>query len=124
LATWLAQHPRLAQVHYPGLPDNADHATAQRILRASCFGAMLAFDIKDAGRAEVFAFMSKLRIAQRIPTLGDVATLVSYPAHASPRALTPDQRAALGIGEGCVRLSVGIEDVDDLIADLEQALHH
>lgn len=124
VATWLAQHPRIAQVHYPGLPDNADHATAQRILRAGCFGAMLAFDIKDAGRDEIFTFMSKLRIVQRIPTLGDVSTLVSYPAHASHRALTPEQRAALGIGAGCVRLSVGIEDVNDLIADLEQALAH
>jgi len=122
LAMWLAEHPRIAQVHYCGLPGHADHATAKRILREGGFGAMLAFDIKDAGRAEIFTFMAKLRIAQRIPSLGDVATLISYPAHASHRALTPDQRAALGIGDGCVRLSVGIEDVNDLMADLEQAL--
>lgn len=124
LAGWLEAHPRIARVHYCGLPDNTDHIVAQRILREGCFGAMLAFDIKDAGREEVFAFMSKLRIAQRIPTLGDVATLVSYPAHASHRVLTSDQRAALGIGDGCVRLSVGIEEVTDLIADLDQALRY
>lgn len=122
LARWLAGHPRVARVHYPGLPDNRDHPVARRILREGCFGAMLAFDLKDAGRAEVFAFMEKLGIIQRIPTLGDVSTLAAYPAHASHRALTPRERAALGITEGTVRLSAGIEDAQDLIADLEQAL--
>ena len=121
LAEWLAAHPRVAQVHYSGLPAHADHAVARRLL-GGCFGAMLAFDIKDAGRAEVFAFMEKLNLIQRIPTLGDAATLASYPAHASHRSLAPEQRAALGIGDGCVRLSAGIEDLDDIIADLEQAL--
>jgi cystathionine beta-lyase/cystathionine gamma-synthase len=123
LALWLADHPRVAHVHYPGLPDPAaDHAVARRILREGCYGAMLAFDLKGAERAEVFAFMEKLKIVQRIATLGDVSTLASYPAHASHRALTPRERSALGITEGTVRLSVGIEDADDLIADLEQAL--
>ena len=122
LAQWLAGHPRVAHVHYPGLPDDRDHPVARRILRAGCFGAMLAFDLKDAGRAEVFAFMEKLNVIQRIPTLGDVSTLAAYPAHASHRALTPRERSALGITEGTVRLSAGIEDANDLIADLEQAL--
>ena len=122
LAQWLADHPRVAHVHYPGLPDDRDHPVARRILRAGCFGAMLAFDLKDAGRAEVFAFMEKLNVIQRIPTLGDVSTLAAYPAHASHRALTPRERAALGITDGTLRLSAGIEDANDLIADLEQAL--
>jgi len=122
LAGWLARHPRVARVYYPGRPEDPDHAVAQRILRPGCFGAMLAFDLKGAGRAEVFAFMEKLKVIQRIASLGDVATLASYPAHASHRALTPEGRAALGIGDGCVRLSAGIEDADDLTADLEQAL--
>jgi cystathionine gamma-synthase/methionine-gamma-lyase len=121
LAEWLAAHPRVSQVHYSGLPGSADHAVARRLL-GGCFGAMLAFDLKDAGRAEVFAFMEKLQLIQRVPTLGDTATLAAYPAHASHRPLTPEQRASLGIGDGCVRLSAGIEDLDDLIADLEQAL--
>jgi cystathionine gamma-synthase/methionine-gamma-lyase len=122
LAQWLAAHPRVARVHYAGLPDNPDHALAQRIFGAGCFGAMLALDLKDATRTDVFHFMSKLNLIQRIATLGDVATLVAYPAHASHRALSPEQRAALGIGDNCVRISVGIEDAADLIADLEQAL--
>jgi cystathionine gamma-synthase len=121
LAEWLAAHPRVAQVHYSGLPGNPDHAVARRLL-GGCFGAMLAFDLKDAGRAEVFAFMEKLKLIQRIPTLGDTATLAAYPAHASHRPLTAEQRAALGIGDGCVRISAGIEYLDDLVADLEQAL--
>jgi cystathionine gamma-synthase/methionine-gamma-lyase len=122
LAQWLTRHPRVARVHYPGLPDSADHAVARRILRPGCFGAMLAFDIKGAGQAQVFTFMERLNLIQRVASLGDVATLASYPAHASHRGLTPEQRAALGIGDGCVRLSVGIEAVSDLMADLEQAL--
>jgi cystathionine gamma-synthase/methionine-gamma-lyase len=122
LAEWLARHPRVARVHYPGLPDNPDHQIARRLFRSGFFGAMLAFDLQPARRAEAFAFMEKLKVIQRIASLGDVATLASYPAHASHRALSPEQRAALGIGEGCVRLSVGIEAVEDLIADLEQAL--
>jgi cystathionine beta-lyase/cystathionine gamma-synthase len=122
LAEWLAAQPRVAAVHYPGLPSNADHALAARLLRPGCFGAMLAFDLAEAGRAEVFAFMQRLKVVQRLATLGDVATLASYPAIASHRALTPEQRAALGIGDGCVRLSAGIEALEDLLADLAQAL--
>jgi cystathionine beta-lyase/cystathionine gamma-synthase len=121
LAEWLAAHPRVAQVHYSGLPGNPDHAVASRLL-GGCFGAMLAFDLRDAGQAEVFAFMEKLKLIQRIPTLGDTATLAAYPAHASHRPLTPEQRAPLGIGDGCVRISAGIEALDDLVADLDQAL--
>jgi cystathionine gamma-synthase/methionine-gamma-lyase len=122
LAQWLETHPRVAQVHYPGLPANPDHTLAAALLRPGCFGAMLAFDIKDAGRAEAFAFLEKLRVIQRIASLGDVATLASYPAHASHRALTPEQRHALGIGDGCIRVSAGIEALEDLVGDLAQAL--
>lgn len=121
LAEWLADQPRVAQVQYPGLPASPDHALARRLL-PGCFGGMLAFDLRDAGRAETFAFLERLRVVQRIPTLGDVATLAAYPAHASHRSLTPEQRAALGIGDGCIRLSAGIEDLADLVEDLRQAL--
>ncbi len=122
LARWLADHPRVARVHYPGLPESADQAVAARVFRPGCFGAMLAFEVRGAGRAEIFALLERLRVVQCVPTLGDVATLASYPAIASHRGLTADQRAALGITEGCVRLSVGIDAVEDVIADLAQAL--
>ncbi len=122
LAEWLSSHPRVSRVYYAGLPGDPDHALARRLFRPGCFGAMLAFDLKAARRPEVFGFMERLRVIQRIASLGDLATLASYPAHASHRSLTPEQRAALGIGDGCVRLSVGVEAADDLIADLDQAL--
>jgi cystathionine beta-lyase/cystathionine gamma-synthase len=122
LALWLERHPRVERVHYPGLPANPDHALAGALLRPGCYGAMLAFDVQGAGRAEVFAILERLRVIQRIASLGDVATLASYPAHASHRALTSEQRHALGIGEGCIRISAGIEDLGDLVADLEGAL--
>jgi cystathionine beta-lyase/cystathionine gamma-synthase len=86
LAEWLAQHPAVAHVHYPGLPASPDHALAAALLRPGCFGAMLAFDLANAGRPEAFAFLEKLRVIQRIASLGDVATLASCPAHASHRA--------------------------------------
>jgi cystathionine gamma-synthase/methionine-gamma-lyase len=122
LARWLSDHNRVEAVYYPGLEADPDHALAARQFPAGMFGAMLAFDIAAAGRAEAFAVMERLKVAQRIASLGDVGTLVSYPAHASHRSLTPEARAALGIGDGCLRVSVGIEDVRDLIADFAQAL--
>ncbi len=122
IAAWLADHPRIAQVYYPGLPSDAGHALAESQFRAGHFGAMLAFDLVDGTRDDVFMFMEKLQIIQRIASLGDVATLAAYPAHASQRGLTPEQRLVLGIGDGCIRLSIGIEDVDDLLGDLAQAL--
>lgn len=122
LAQYLSDHPRVAAVHYPGLPDHPDHALVRRLFGGRGFGAIVAFDLAEAGRAEAFAFLERLRVIRRIASLGDVATLASYPAHASHRGLSPQDRAALGIGDGQIRLSVGIEDAQDLIADLAQAL--
>ncbi|MBI3362663.1 MAG: PLP-dependent transferase, partial [Chloroflexi bacterium] len=122
LAGWLSDHPRVERVYYSGLDIDPDHGLAARLLRPGAFGAMLSFDIQLAGRAEAFAVMERLQLVERVPTLGDVTTLVSYPPHSSHRSLTPEARAALGIGDGCIRVSVGIEDVNDLIADFAQAL--
>jgi cystathionine beta-lyase/cystathionine gamma-synthase len=83
---------------------------------------MLSFEIAGAGQPEVFRFMEALRLIVPAPTLGDVYTLTLYPAHASHRALTPAERAAIGIGDGLVRLSIGIEEVADIIDDLAGAL--
>jgi len=122
VAQHLAAHPKVARVNYPGLPSHPQHALAARLLHGGCAGGMLSFEIAGAGRAEVFRFMGALRLVVPAPTLGDVYTLTLYPAHASHRALTPAQRAEVGIGEGLVRLSVGIEEVEDIIADLDGAL--
>jgi cystathionine gamma-synthase/methionine-gamma-lyase len=121
VARWLAEQPAVARVHYPGLPDHPQHELAARLLGGR-FGAMLAFDVRDGDRARVGQFMDALRLVAPAPTLGDVRTLTLYPAVASHRGLTPEERRAVGIGDGLVRLSVGIEEPADLIEDLKQGL--
>ena len=126
VATWLAQHPRVAQVNYPGLPDHPQHALATQLLVAPngqpAYGGMVSFVMGAAGQPQVLRFLERLRLVLTGTSLGDVYSLVLYPVMASHRALTPAQRAQVGIGEGLVRLSVGIEDPADIIADLAQAL--
>ncbi|MEE8163293.1 MAG: PLP-dependent aspartate aminotransferase family protein [Anaerolineae bacterium] len=122
VADWLAEHPRIAKVNYPGLPSHPQHPVATRLFRDDCYGGMISFEIAGANRAKVFRFMEALKLILPATTMGDVYSLALYPAHSSHRALSPEERAAIGIGEGLVRLSVGIEDVEDIIADLDQAL--
>ena len=122
VAQWLGGHPAVARVHYPGLPEHPQHAIADRLFEGHGFGGMLSFDLRDAGQAEVFRFMEALELVLPATTLGDVYSLTLYPAHSSHRQVAPDVRQAIGIGDGLVRLSVGIEDVNDIIADLGQAM--
>jgi cystathionine gamma-synthase/methionine-gamma-lyase len=122
VAEWLAGHPRVERVHYPGLPSHPQHPVAQHLFGDRGYGGMVSFELRDAGRAVVFRFLEALQLVLPATTLGDVYSLVLYPAMSSHRALSPAERAAVGIGEGLVRLSVGIEAAEDIIADLEQAL--
>ena len=119
LARWLADHPRISCVHYPGQCDSPETAA---FFNSDLRGGIVAFEIAGAGRDEAFRFMRALRICLPVTTLGDVYTVVLYPPISTHRGLTPDQRAAAGIGPGLLRLSAGIEDVADLIDDLDQAL--
>ncbi len=119
LARWMSQHPRIAHVYYPGLEPLGE---TERIFNDDLRGAIVAFDIAGAGRDEVFRFLRALRICLPVTTLGDVYTMVLYPAISTHRTLSPQEREATGIGDGLVRLSTGIEDVADLIEDLDQAL--
>jgi cystathionine gamma-synthase/methionine-gamma-lyase len=119
VAAWLARHPRVERVYYPGC---ADLGHAEGIFNDHLRGAIVAFDIAGAGRGEVFAFLRALTICLPATTLGDVYTMALYPPLSTHRTLSPEERTAAGIGDGLVRLSAGIEDVDDLIADLGQAL--
>jgi cystathionine gamma-synthase/methionine-gamma-lyase len=121
IAHHLSLHKQISRVAYSGLSNDPGHALAQDLFGGR-FGAILSFELRDAGSAEVLRFMERLELILPAPTLGDLATLVSYPAQASHRGLTPAERTELGISDGLVRLSVGIEDVNDLIADLTQAL--
>ena len=127
VAEWLSGHPAVSRVHYPGLPGHPQHAIAarlfgDRLLGGRGFGGMLSFDLRDAGQAEVFRFMEALELVLPATTLGDVYSLTLYPAHSSHRQVAPAVRKAIGIGDGLVRLSVGIEDAQDIIADLGQAM--
>ena len=122
VAQWLAQHPLVERVNYPGLPEHPQHALAARLFEGRGFGGMMSFVLRGAGQPEVFRFMEALQLVLPATTLGDVYSLTLYPAHSSHRALKPEVRRALGISEGLVRLSVGIEEAQDIIADLAQAL--
>ena len=121
VADWLRAHPKVSQVYYPGFSDHPHHELASAMLRSG-YGGMVAFDIADADTAAVERFMDGLKLVLPVTTLGGVASQLLYPALASHRALPPERRRALGIGDGLVRLSVGIEDPDDISADLDGAL--
>ena len=122
VAHWLQEHPRISQVYYPGLPSHPQHNLAKRIFEGQGYGGIVSFDLAGADQAQVFRFFESLRLCLPVTTLGDVYTLVLYPAHSSHRALSPEEQARIGIGDGLVRLSVGIEAVEDILSDLEQAL--
>jgi cystathionine beta-lyase/cystathionine gamma-synthase len=122
IARWLEGQDRVSRVFYPGLDHDPCHETAAALFEHDAFGAMLAFEVEGLDRAGAFAFVEHLRIIRPVTSLGDLYSLISHPATSSHRALTPEARAAQGIGEGTLRLSVGIEDPEDLIADLAGAL--
>jgi len=122
VAEYLTSHARIARVNFPGLPEHPQHALASQLFEGRGYGGVLSFEIKDADKTVVFRFMEALELCQPATTLGDVYSLVLHPATASHRALTPVERARVGIPDGLVRLSAGIEDIDDILADLEQAL--
>jgi cystathionine beta-lyase/cystathionine gamma-synthase len=123
VARFLASHPRVAAVSYPGLPSHPDAEAIARLFPPDRHGGMVAFELAEGGRDEVFRFMNALRLVAPATTLGDVRSLVLYPAMSSHRGLSPEQRHALGIGDGLVRLSLGIEAAADVERDLDRALH-
>ena len=121
IAEMLQAHPQVAQVHFPGLPDFAQHALARR--QMDRFGGMVAFELKG-GIAAGRRFMNALQLVTRAVSLGDAETLAQHPASMTHSTYTPEERARHGISEGLVRLSAGLEDRDDILADLQQALEH
>lgn len=120
LAAFLAEHPKVAAVHYPGLPSDAGHPLARRLL-AGGFGGMLAFELRG-GLEAADALVKALRLIALVPSLGGVATTLSHPVKTSHRSLSVAERERLGVRDGLLRLSVGIEDAPDLTADLAQGL--
>ena len=122
IAQWLADQPEISRVNYPGLTSHPQHELAKRLFHDKGFGGMISFEIKDATRKTAFRFMESLELCLPATTLGDVYSLVLHPATSSHRTLSDVQRRQIGISDGLVRLSVGIEDPADIQADLEQAL--
>ena len=122
LAEWLSTHPKVERVHYPALPGHPDHEASQRLFANGWAGGVVSFTIRGVRQAEIFRFINSLELFLKATTMGDLQSLVLYPAVSSHRDLSPRHRERLGISENLVRLSVGIEDVDDLKADLSQAL--
>jgi cystathionine gamma-synthase len=119
LARFLHDQPRVERVFYPGLEDDPGHAIAKRQMRG--YGGLVSFELAG-GFDEVRDFIGKLRYAHRAASLGSVGTLIGPPAVTSHVELTPEDRARLGIPENLIRCSVGIENLDDLVADFARAL--
>lgn len=119
VAEWASRHPRVARVHYPGLASHPDHELARELLDG--FGGMLALELAEGGEGTA-RVLSRLRVITHAPSLGGVDSLVSEPRYTSHAHMTSEARAAVGIPDGFLRLSIGLEDPADLIADLAQAL--
>ncbi|HXQ51891.1 MAG TPA: PLP-dependent aspartate aminotransferase family protein [Stellaceae bacterium] len=119
VAAHLARHKRVRRVHYPGLPSHPQHELAQRQMNG--FGGMVTVEL-EGGLLEAKRFLERVELFALAESLGGVESLVEHPAIMTHASLPPERRAALGIGDSLVRLSVGIEDAADLIADLDQAL--
>jgi cystathionine gamma-lyase len=119
IARWLERHPRIERVYYPGLPSHKQHALARRQMNG--FGGMVTAIVKG-GLAPARRFLERCQIFALAESLGGVESLIEHPAIMTHASLPPERRAMMGIGDGLVRLSVGVEDLADQIADLEQAL--
>lgn len=119
VATFLESHPKIERVYYPGLKSHPQHELAMSQMSEG--GSMIAFEVKG-GKAAAFRFANALEVTKISNNLGDSKSLITHPATTTHQRLTPEARAELGIGEGMLRLSVGLEDADDLVEDMERAL--
>jgi cystathionine beta-lyase/cystathionine gamma-synthase len=120
IAEFLERHPKVTRVHYPGLPSHPQHALATRQMRG--YGGIVSFELGSLERARTF--LNHVRLAALAESLGGVETLISHPATMTHASVPPDRRLAIGLTDDMVRLSVGLEDLDDLTEDLAQALDH
>lgn len=116
---WCSSRPEIAAVHHPGLESHPDHAVAKKMLDG--YGAMMAIELKDGAKG-ADRFVRRLKLVKHAPSLGGVDTLVCEPRFTSHAHLKAAERAAIGIPDGFLRFSIGIEDASDIIADMEQAL--
>lgn len=120
IAQWLEAHPKVSKVHYPGLPSHTGHALASRQMKD--FGGMLSFELRGDSYEEAMHVMENLHLFSLAESLGGVESLCSHPASMTHASIPKEERMKVGLKDTLIRLSVGIEDADDLIADLEQAI--
>jgi cystathionine gamma-synthase len=122
VAQFLAGHPRIEKVYYPGLPSHPYYEVAKRTMRG--FGGLVTFQVKGADAAATTRVVDSVRIPRIAPSLGGAESLIEQPIYMSYHDFTPQQRQAIGIADNMIRLSCGIENAEDLIADLAQALEN
>ena len=122
VAQFLQQHPKVGWVNYPGLPDNPSHQVAKKYHSRGLYGALIGFGIKGGGIEEGKKFINALKLHSLLANIGDAKSLVIHPASTTHQQLTPEEQLSTGVTPDFIRLSVGIENVEDIIADLEQAL--
>jgi O-acetylhomoserine (thiol)-lyase len=121
LASWLQKHPRVAWVSFPGLPDHPHHALAKKYLRKGMFGSIIVFGIKgghEAGKT----FINSVQLSSLLANVGDAKTLVIHPASTTHQQLSEADRLSAGVTPDLIRVSVGLEHIDDIIEDFEEAL--
>ncbi|MFT6699381.1 MAG: cystathionine beta-lyase, partial [Porticoccaceae bacterium] len=121
VANFLENHPKVGTVYYPGLEDHPDHEVAKKQMKD--FGGVVSFRLKDESREAAFNFLESLKFFTLAESLGGVESMVNHSATMSHASMPEEARLKIGITDSLIRLSVGIEDKEDLLADLEQALN-
>ncbi len=121
IAKYLNDHSKVVEVYYPGLPSDPSHRIASKLFKEKLYGGVVSFKIKG-GKHKVFKFMKSLKVIKCSPSLGGTESLITYPIISAAKTMKPSVREELGITENLLRLSVGLEDIEDLLLDLEKAL--
>ena len=120
IAQWLRNHPKVAKVFWPGFEDHPGYAVAKKQMRD--FGGMISFVLKDEGEAETKRVLSSTKLFALAESLGGVESLINHPATMTHASIPREERIKNGLSDSLIRLSVGIEDVDDLVEDLKNAI--
>ena len=120
IAMYLKSHPKVDSVHWPGFPDHPQHALAKKQMKD--FGGMISFTLKGNSMQEAFQMASRTKVFALAESLGGVESLIGHPASMTHASIPKEIREKAGVVDSLLRLSVGVEDVDDLIEDLKQAI--
>ena len=120
IARWLRNHPNIAKVYWPGFEDSHNYAIARKQMRD--FGGMISFELKDNSTDAAMKVLSSTKLFSLAESLGGVESLINHPASMTHASIPREERIKNGLSDSLIRLSVGIEDADDLIADLQQAI--